>query len=104
MWLLRCEISCDRQSGYHDDRNDDGKSGTAKLIEDDLSEQDGDEGEGRDPDEIEGEVVVLNGIAERSSGDHFPAVGGEVDQQSKIEEAIGATIKRSSGHRVTLLK
>ena len=74
------------------------------MIEDDLGEENGDEGEGGKPDEIEGEVFVLQRIAERSLGEDFPAVGGKVNEEREIEKAIGATIKRSSSHRVTLLK
>ena len=74
------------------------------MVEDDLGEKNGDKGEGGNANKIEGEVFVLQGIAERSFREDFPAIGRKVNQQREIEKAIGATIKRSSGHRVALLK
>ncbi len=98
------QISGNREKWYHDKCEDDGKARTPKLIKDDLGKQDRDEGEGGNPNKVEGEVLVLKGISERLPGEVFPKVGGEVDQEPKVEESIGSTVERRGGHLVTLLK
>ena len=101
---MRSEISGNRQSGDHDKCEDDGKTRTPKLIKDDLREQDRNEGEGGESDEVEGEIVILNRVAERDAVEPFPAESEEVDHDSEVEESVGSTIKGGCGHLVALLK
>ena len=98
------EISGNWQSGDHDKCEDDGKTRTPKLIKDDLREQDRDEGEGGESDEAEGEIVILNRVAERDAVEPFPAESEEVDHESEVEESVGSTIKKRCGHLLALLK
>ena len=74
------------------------------MIKDDLREQDRDEGEGGESDEVEGEIVILNRVADRNSVEPFPAESEEVDHESEIEESVGSTIKGRCGHLGASLK
>lgn len=101
---MRSKISGNRQSGDHDKCDDDGKTRTPKLIKNDLREQDRNKDEGGESDEVEGEIVILNRVAERNAVEPFPAESEEVDHESKVEESVGSTIKEGCGHLVALLK
>ena len=101
---MRSKISGNRQSGDHDKCDDDGKTRTPKLIKNDLREQDRNKDEGGESDEVEGEIVILNRVAERNAVEPFPTESEEVDHESKVEESVGSTIKEGCGHLVALLK
>lgn len=74
------------------------------MIKNDLREQDRNKDEGGESDEVEGEIVILNRVAERNAVEPFPAESEEVDHESKVEESVGSTIKEGCGHLVALLK